>query len=137
MQADELGNHIEQVERRGDGQELNGNPARRSEGQSNCRSQINSQTARANPDRRSEDKERALRPLMADQGEAALQSEGDRQETVGQEVWNSESCDRESEGDDCPTVTLALKIRSDFHRKRLRMTRASSRRTKSRSLRSD
>ncbi len=71
-------------------QESQGDAARRSQQQSNRRSQIDSQTSRANRDRRTKDPERALGPLMADEGEAALQGERDGQETMCQKIGNGE-----------------------------------------------
>jgi hypothetical protein len=83
---------------------LKGEAARRSEEQSYRRSQIDSQTARADGDRHAEYPERTFRPLMADQRKAALQGKDEQQETMCREIGNGDDCHNQSDWSKRPTI---------------------------------
>ena len=89
MQTSQFRHRVEKIERGRGHEQAESDRSRGAKQKSQRRSQINSQTARADGYLGAENPEGTLRPLVADDGEAALQCQTNRQKTVRQEIRSS------------------------------------------------
>ncbi len=96
MQARRFREDIEDIQRGGDGAQLQRELARGAHECAGAYAEINAEAAHADRERRAREPERALRILMADERKAAPQEVGDEQ-VIAREQRRGNGCENEYE----------------------------------------